>query len=278
MWRRVNHFKLGIRKGKNMKVIAIANQKGGVGKTTTCVNLGIGLVREGKRVLLIEADAQGNLAVSLGIEEPDDLEVTLVNVLEKVANDVPFDLSEGILQYEEGVDFLPANIELVGLETTLVNVMSRETILRQYILELKDRYDYILIDCMPSLGMITINALVAADSVLIPVESVYLPAKGLQQLIKTIGRVRRQLNPQLEIEGIVLTKVDRGTNFAKDILRKLREAYGAQIHIFENCIPLSVRAAETSVEGTSIYVYASDGIAAEGYAALTREVLFNGWS
>ena len=179
-----------------MKVIAIANQKGGVGKTTTCVNLGIGLVREGKRVLLIEADAQGNLAASLGIEEPDDLEVTLVNVLEKVVNDVPLDLSEGILHHEEGVDFLPANIELAGLETTLVNVMSRETILRQYILELRGRYDYILIDCMPSLGMITINALVAADSVLIPVESAYLPTKGLQQLIKTIGRVRRQLNPQ----------------------------------------------------------------------------------
>ena len=258
------------------KIISIANQKGGVGKTTTCVNLGIGLVRKGKRVLLIDADPQGNLAASLGIEEPDDLEVTLVDVLKKVVNDKPIDIKEGILHHAEGVDFLPANIELAGLETTLVNVMSRETVLRLYIEELKGQYDYILIDCMPSLGMMTINALVAADSVLIPVESAYLPAKGLQQLIKTIGRVHRQLNPELEIEGILLTKVDRRTNFAKDISDKLRAAYGSQIHIFENCIPLSVRAAETSAEGKSIYLHDPRGVAAEGYAALTEEVLTHG--
>ena len=132
-------------------------------------------------------------------------------------NDEPLDVTEGILHHEEGVDFLPANIELAGLETTLVNVMSRETVLRQYVDEIKDRYDYILIDCMPSLGMMTINSLVAAGSVLIPVEAAYLPTKGLQQLIKTIGRVHRQLNPELGIEGILLTKVDRRTNFARDI-------------------------------------------------------------
>lgn len=258
------------------RVIAIANQKGGVGKTTTCVNLGIGLVRKGKRVLLIDADPQGNLAACLGIEEPDDLEVTIVDVLQKVVNDEPLDTTEGILHHKEGVDFLPANIELAGLETTLVNTMSREIVLRLYIDEIKDQYDYILIDCMPSLGMMTINALVAADSVLIPVESNYLPTKGLQQLIRTIGRVRRQLNPELEIEGILLTKVNRTTNFAKDICNKLREAYSNQIHFFTNCIPLSVRAAETSAEGKSIYLHDPDGAAAEGYAALTEEVLAYG--
>lgn len=210
------------------KIIAIANQKGGVGKTTTCVNLGIGLVRRGKKVLLIDADAQGKLAACLGIDEPDNLEVILVNILEKVVNDEPLDTIEGILHHEEGVDFLPANIELAGLETTLVNVMSRETVLRQYVDEIRDRYDYILIDCMPSLGMMTINSLVAADSVLIPVEAAYLPTKGLQQLIKTIGRVHRQLNPELRMEGILLTKVDRRTNFARDISDKLRMAYGSQ--------------------------------------------------
>ena len=178
------------------KIIAIANQKGGVGKTTTCVNLGIGLVRKGKKILLIDADAQGNLAACLGIGEPDNLEVTLVNILAKVVNDEPLDVTEGILHHEEGVDFLPANIELAGLETTLVNVMSRETVLRQYVDEIKDRYDYILIDCMPSLGMMTINSLVAAGSVLIPVEAAYLPTMVLQQHIKTIGRVHRQLNPE----------------------------------------------------------------------------------
>ena len=170
------------------RIIAIANQKGGVGKTTTCVNLGIGLARAGKKVLLVEADAQGSMAVSLGIQEPDELDVTLVNIMEKVINDEDVESGEGIIHHEEGIDFIPANIELAGLETSLVNVMSREQVLRLYLEGVKADYDYILIDCMPSLGMITINALVAADSVLIPVEAAYLPVKGLRPLIKAIGR------------------------------------------------------------------------------------------
>lgn len=255
------------------RVIAVANQKGGVGKTTTCVNLGIGLAREGKKVLLIEADAQGSMAVSLGIQEPDELDVTLVNIMEKLINDEEPEPGEGIIHHEEGVDFIPANIELAGLETSLVNVMSREMVLRQYICGIKKQYDYILIDCMPSLGMITINALVAADRVLIPVEAAYLPVKGLQQLIKTIGRVHRKLNPELSIMGILFTKVDRRTNFAKDIAAQIREVYGNKIHIFANCIPMSVRAAETTAEGKSIYLHDPKGIVAEGYHYLTGEVL-----
>ena len=255
------------------RVIAVANQKGGVGKTTTCVNLGIGLAREGKKVLLIEADAQGSMAVSLGIQEPDELDETLVNIMEKLINDKEPEPGEGIIHHEEGVDFIPANIELAGLETSLVNVMSREMVLRQYICGIKKQYDYILIDCMPSLGMITINALVAADRVLIPVEAAYLPVKGLQQLIKTIGRVHRKLNPELSIMGILFTKVDRRTNFAKDIAAQIREVYGNKIHIFANCIPMSVRAAETTAEGKSIYLHDPKGIVAEGYHYLTGEVL-----
>lgn len=255
------------------RVISVANQKGGVGKTTTCVNLGIGLARAGKKVLLVEADAQGSMAASLGIREPDELDVTLVNIMEKVINDEDIEPGEGIIHHEEGVDFIPANIELAGLETALVNVMSREMVLRQFINDIRADYDYILIDCMPSLGMITINALVAADSVLIPVEAAYLPVKGLQQLIKTIGRVHRKLNPMLSIMGILFTKVDRRTNFARDIAEQIREVYGNQIHIFENCIPLSVRAAETTAEGKSIYLHAPKGIVAEGYRYLTEEVL-----
>lgn len=242
------------------RVIAIANQKGGVGKTTTSVNLGIGLARAGKKVLLLEADAQGSMAVSLGIREPDELDATLVNIMEKVINDEDIEPGEGIIHHEEGVGFIPANIELAGLETALVNVMSREMVLRQFINNIRADYDFILIDCMPSLGMITINALVAADSVLIPVEAAYLPVKGLQQLIKTIGRVHRKLNPMLSIMGILFTKVGRRTNFARDIAEQIREAYGNQVHIFDNCIPLSVRAAETSAEGKSIYLRAPKGI------------------
>lgn len=255
------------------KVIAVSNQKGGVGKTTTCVNLGIGLARAGQKVLLVEADAQGSLAISLGIPEPDKLDVTLVNIMEKVINDEEIEPGEGIIRHEEGIDFIPANIELAGLETALVNIMSRETVMRQFLQGMRERYDYILIDCMPSLGMITINALVAADYVLVPVEAAYLPVKGLQQLIKTIGNIHRKLNSSLEILGILLTKVDRRTNFARDTSARIREVYGDRVYIFENCIPLSVRAAETAAEGKSIYLHDPKGIVAEGYLSLTEEVL-----
>lgn len=255
------------------KVIAIANQKGGVGKTTTTSNLGIGLARQGKRVLLIDSDAQGSLTASLGFTEPDKLEVTLATVLGGIINDEQMEPDFGILTHEEGIDLMPGNIELSGLEVSLVNVMSRELVLRTYVDMLKDRYDYILIDCMPSLGMITINAFACADSILIPVQAAYLPVKGLQQLIKTIGKVKRQINPKLEIEGILLTMVDNRTNYAKDISAMLREAYGSRVKIFANSIPMSVRAAETSAEGISIYQHDPKGKVAGAYQSLTEEVL-----
>ena len=258
------------------KVIAVANQKGGVGKTVTSVNLGIGLARKGKKVLLIDADPQGSLTISLGFSEPDRLDYSLANAMMKIINDEEINEGEGILYHEEGVDVLPGNIELSGLEISLIGVISRETILREFISYLKDSYDYIVIDCMPSLGMITINALASADSVLIPVQAAYLPVKGLQQLIKTIGRVKRQLNPGLEIEGILLTMVDNRTNYAKDIAAQVYETYSSSIKVFEVEIPLSVRAAEISAEGTSIYEYDPKGKAAYAYAELIREVISNG--
>lgn len=257
------------------KVIAIANQKGGVGKTTTTSNLGIGLAKQGKKVLLIDADAQGSLTASLGIREPDRLEITLATIMASIINDEEIKPEYGILRHEEGVDFMPGNIELSGLETSLVNVMSRETVLRAYIEQQKDRYDYILIDCMPSLGMITINAFTSADSILIPVQAAYLPVKGLEQLIKTIGKVKRQINPKLEIEGILLTMVDNRTNYARDISNLLIENYESRVRIFENSIPMSVRAAEISVEGVSIYKHDPNGKVASAYQSLTEEVLGN---
>lgn len=257
------------------RVIAIANQKGGVGKTTTTSNLGIGLARQGKKVLLIDADAQGSLTASLGIREPDRLEITLATIMGNIINDEEIRSDCGILSHDEGVDFIPGNIELSGLETSLINVMSRETVLRTYIDLQRDNYDYILIDCMPSLGMITINVFTCADSILIPVQAAYLPIKGLEQLIKTIGKVKRQINQKLEIEGILLTMVDNRTNYAKDISNLLIENYGSKVHIFENSIPMSVRAAEISAEGVSIYKHDPNGKVASAYKSLTKEVLCN---
>lgn len=252
------------------KVIAIANQKGGVGKTTTTGNLGIGLAKRGKRVLLIDADAQGSLTASLGYTEPDRLEVTLATIMERIVQEDYPEPSEGILHHKEGVDLLPANIELSGIEVSLVNIMSRETVLREYISCVSAGYDYILIDCTPSLGMITINALACADSVLIPVQAAYLPIKGLEQLIRTIGKVKRQINPKLEIEGILMTMVDSRTNYAREISGLLIENYGDKVRIYDSTIPISVRAAEVSAAGISIYTHDPKGKVAAAYESLTE--------
>ena len=257
-----------------MKTIAIANQKGGVGKSTTAANLGIGLADTGKKVLLIDFDAQGSLTESLGYKA-DEIEITISTMLEKTMNEKNILPNEGILHHDEGVDLMPANIELSGMEVTLVNTMSRELILKDYLQNVRKNYDYILIDCTPSLGMLTVNALTAADSVLIPVQAQYLPIKGLEQLIKTIGRVRKHLNPVLEIEGILLTMTDNRTNLSKETSKLLRENYGRQIKIFLSEIPHSVRASETSITGQSIYTYDKNGKAALAYRKLTEEVLEN---
>lgn len=255
------------------RIYAICNQKGGVGKTVTAVSLGIGLAREGKRVLLVDVDAQGSLTASLGYQHPDQMEVTLATVMGQVIQDLPLQPGMGILHHSEGVDLLPANIELSGLEVTLVNTMSRETVLRECLRGVQEQYDVILLDCCPSLGMLTINALAAADQVLIPVQANYLSIKGLEQLLRTISKVRRQINPKLDIAGILVTMADMRTIYTRDVIDLLHTTYDGKLKVFDSIIPASIRAAETSAEGRSIYLHDPAGKVSAAYAALTKEVM-----
>lgn len=260
---------------KKGTVTAVVNQKGGTGKTTTCENLGIGLAMEGKKVLLVDTDPQASLTISLGYPMPDRISPTLSDLMKKIVSDQPIESGEGILHHPEGVDLVPANIELAGMEVSLVNVMSRESVLKQYLDSVKKEYDFILLDCMPSLGMLTVNALAAADNVIIPVQAQYLPAKGLEQLLQTVNKVKRQINPRLRIEGILLTMVDGRTNYAKDISALIRENYGGKLKVYQTDIPRSVRAEEISAEGKSIFRHDPKGKVAEAYRVLTKEVLQN---
>ena len=263
-----------IKEDKQMgKTIVITNRKGGTTKTTTSVSLGASLAKQGKRVLVIDGDSQHSLTISLGISEPEKLKITLASTIADIIAEVGIDPTAGIIRHAEGIDLMPANSSLAGTEIILAPLLGRESYLRQYIDQVKPLYEYILIDTAPTLDLLTINSLAAADSVIIPVVPKYLDAKGLELLLKSIAKIRKQLNPSLSIAGILLTMVDTRAKFTKDVIKMIETAYGEQINIFKDAIPHSIRAVETSATGKSIFVHDPNGKVASAYSSFTQEFL-----
>ena len=257
------------------KVIAVTNQKGGVGKTTTTENVAIGLARNGCNVLIVDFDPQGDLTSCLGWKNNDSLEHSVSSMLDDYINDNDINYESLILHHEEHVDLIPANIELADFEMRLVSVINREQTLSNCIEPLRNQYDYIFIDCPPSLGMLTDNALSAADEVLIPVQTQYLPAKGMTKLLQTVGKVQRKINSNLKITGIVMTLADLNTNLTKSTIETIRESFGKNIRVFDTIIPKATKASEASISGKSIYAYAKDSKVALAYENLTKELINN---
>ena len=262
-----------LQKQDSCRVTCVCHEKGGTGKTTTTVNLGIGLARQGRRVLLVDADPQGDLSKCLGITNPQELKQTLADAMNGVITEKPIDPASVILRHTEGVDFIPANATLAATEITLVNSLNREYALQEFLSSLKDDYQHILIDCRPSLGLTVVNALTAADSVIIPVQAHTLAADDMDGLFKTVGRIRQRPNPNLRIDGIVMTMVDGRTNLARKTIREVRERYGQVVRVFSTEIPYAVRAAEVPGKGQSIFKYDPSGKVARAYEQLTKEVL-----
>ena len=256
----------------NCKVIALTNQKGGVGKTTTAVNLGVSLAKQGKSVLLVDADAQANLTMALGYTKTDNLPITLSDIMQDIIDGKSVDVQESILHTDEGVDLLPSCVELAGVETTLIDTKNRESVLKACISKVKKNYDYVLIDCMPALGMLTINGLAAADSVIIPNQPHYFSIKGLEQLLRSVSKVKRQINPNLRIDGILMTMVMPRTKITQTVISAVKNAYGRNIKIFDTQIPFSIRAVEATAEGKSIFAYDKSGKVAAAYEQFGKEV------
>lgn len=255
-----------------METIAIVNQKGGVAKTTTAVNLGIGLAKTGRAVLLVDLDPQGTLTSHLGYN-PGDLETTTATLLQKVVNDISPAPGEGISHHRERVDLIPANIDLSVMERDLWREVQPTGALAALLAPLRGQYDYILLDCGPSLGILTLNALAAANSVLIPVQAEYQALRGSGQLLATVHKAHKQINPGLSIKGIVLTMVDRRTNHSRDSEQDVRETFAGRVRVFNTVIPRGVAAADASKAGVSLYEYAPRNAVALAYTQLVQEVI-----
>lgn len=257
------------------EVIAIANQKGGVGKTTTTFNLGVALAQEGKKVLLVDADPQGDLTTYMGVHDTDNIP-TLASLMECYIQDRNIDTNSAIIHHKENIDLLPTNLDLSAMEISLVTAMSREYTIKNCLSSIKDKYDYILIDCMPSLGMITINSLASADKVIIPVQTQFLAAKGMGHLLKTVAKVKRSINPNLRIGGILLTLVDKRTKLSKETKQLLEENYGNIVKIYNTQIPSAVKVAESTSSGKSIFSYDKNSKVTSAYKEFGKEILTDG--
>ena len=258
------------------KIIAVANQKGGVGKTTTTFSLGVALAKEGKKVLVVDTDPQGSLTISMGWRELDKIPITIANLMEQSMNDENIQTSESILHHQENIDLIPSNLRLSVLEMSLFSAMSREYTMRNCLSKVKDNYDYILIDCQPSLGILTVNALASADSVIIPMQSQYLSAMGMTELLKTVGKVRNQINPKLKVDGVLITLVDKRTNLSKEMRTQLQENYGSAVKFYDTQIPFAIKTAEATSTGNSIFEYDKNSKVAEAYSSFAKEVLESG--
>mgnify|MGYP000934990862 CR=1 FL=1 len=255
------------------KIISIVNQKGGVGKTTTAINLGIGLQKLNKKVLLVDLDSQANLTIGMGFD-PEDISNTIADIIYEKLNDdsIKTDKSKYVLK-KEGVDIIPSDMKLSGVENLMINAMNRENIMKNILEEISKDYDYVLIDCLPSLGMLTINALAAADSVIIPVQAQFYSLKGMQQLMNTIAKIKRQINKQLKIGGILITMFDKRTSLSKEVSAAVRQVYGNDIKVFDTVIGISTKAAEAPSQGKSLIKYDSKGEAAKSYLHLASEII-----
>jgi len=254
------------------KTIACVNQKGGVGKSVTSTNLGVGLAKHGKRVLIVDCDSQASQTVSLGWHE-DELSVTLATLFERHLERKPYDVRDGILHHAEGVDLLPSSIALSGLELRMVNATSREALLRKLLQSLKAEYDFIILDCPPTLGMITVNALAAADSLIVPVQPEFLSVVGMTQLFNTVAEIREDINPGLKVDGVLITLANMRTVLARNSVEAIRTAYGGNLRVYPETIPYSVKVKEASGVGQSVFAYEPGGKAAAAYESLVKEVL-----